>query len=105
MVNVPLESKPRRRTVWLGLGALALALLTAVLTGLAVSAATAGDESGAQWLAIVAIAASILSFLSGVFALMTRRGRLLGGLTAVLAIAANPWILLQVLDFFSNFVG
>ena len=105
VVNVPLESKPRRRTGWLGLGALALALLTAVLTGLAVSAATAGDESGARLLAVAAIVLSILSFLAGAFAVLSGRGRLAGGLSAVLAIVANPWILLQVLDFFSNFVG
>ena len=105
VVDVPLESGPRRRTVWLGLGALALAVLTAVLTGLAVSAATVGDEGGAQWLAIAAIAVSILSFLAGMSALLTGRGRLPGGLAAVLAVVANPWILRHVLDFFSNFVG
>ena len=105
VVDVPHTSEPRRRTALLGLGALAIAVLTAVLTGLGVSAATAGDEGAAQWLAVAAIAASILSFLAGAFALVTGRGRLAGSLAAVLAVGANPWILLRVLDFFSDFVG
>ena len=105
VVDVPHPSEPRRGTALLGIAALALAVLTVVLTGLGVSAATADDESAAQWLAIAAIAASILSFLTGAFALATGRGRLVGALAAIIAVGANPWILLRVLDFFSNFVG
>jgi len=105
IVEVPAEAPQRRRGALLGVVALAVAVATAVLTGLAVSAASAGDESGAQVLAVAAIGASILSILGGLFAVLTRRGRVPGALGAVLAVGANPWIQLRVLEYFSTFVG
>jgi predicted ABC-type sugar transport system permease subunit len=105
IVEVAPEQVAPRRTALLGFGALAMAIVTAVLTGLGVGASAAGDESAAQWLAIAAIAASILSVLIGLAALVTGRGRVSGALAAAIAVLANPWVLLHVLDFFSTNVG
>lgn len=105
VIEQPIADEPQQRTAWLGAGALAIALLTAVLTGLGVGAAAAGDEGAAQWLAVGAIGASILSVLIGLAALVTGRGRLVGSLAVLLGLAANPWLLLRVLEFSSAFVG
>ena len=95
-------SEPRRRRAWLGAIALVLGVATAVLTALGVGAAAAGDESAAQWSAIGAIGASILSILIALVAMITGRGRAVGALALVIAVLANPWILLRVLELFSS---
>ena len=108
VIELPAEesaNESRHRRAWLGVAALALGVTTAVLTALGVGAAAAGDESAAQWLAIGAIGASILSVLIAAVAMITGRGRAVGAIGSVLAVVANPWILLRLLEFFSTFVG
>ena len=105
VVDMPAAAEPRRRSAWPGLAALTLAVATAVLTALGVGAAAANDEVAAQWFAVVAIGGSILSVLVSLGAMVTGRGRALGAAALPLAVLANPWILLHVLEFFSDFVG
>lgn len=91
----------RHRSPGVGVVASLLAVATAVLVGVAVRAASGGDDALATSLAYAAIATSAVGVLVGILAIPLRSGRALGAIAAAVSLGANPWILLQVLSFFS----
>jgi len=93
-----LHPRPRRLLGWLSL---LLFAVTAVLHGLAVSAAAYQDPDLGVALAWCSISASVAAVALGVVAAARGRGRWLGVLGAVGGLLANPWVVLQVLRLFS----
>ncbi|HWL02634.1 MAG TPA: hypothetical protein VNQ52_09720 [Microbacteriaceae bacterium] len=93
-----LHPRPRRLLGWLSLLMFAV---TAVLHGLAVSAAAYADPALGVALAWCAISASVAAVVLGVVAAALGRGRWLGVVGAVGGLLANPWVVLQVLRLFS----
>lgn len=85
-----------------GWTAAALALATAVLTGVAVQVDSTGAHAAATTLAWVAIGLSAATVVVGIGAAFARRSRVVGLLAAFAGVIANPWILLQILTFFSS---
>lgn len=82
---------------WPGWSSLALAIATAVVQGVAVSADAARQPELATVLAWIAIGTSIVAMVGGIAAAILDRGRITGVFAAVVGVFANPWILLQVL--------
>ena len=91
--------RPRRLIGWLSLLMFAV---TAVLHGLAVSAAAYTDVDLGVALAWCSISASVAAVVLGVVAAVLGRGRWLGVVGAVGGLLANPWVVLQVLRLFSG---
>ncbi|MDF1477955.1 hypothetical protein PYV02_02530 [Leifsonia sp. H3M29-4] len=89
----------RVRTPWVGRGALALAVATAVVHGIAVSVAGDGDPVTGTVLAYVAIGLSIAAVLGGLVAVIAGFGRRTGAAAIVLGVFANPVVLLTVLSW------
>lgn len=84
-------------TPLVGLVAALLALATIIVHAVAITVATAGDFATATVLGYVAIGLSIAAVLGGVFAAITQRGRRIGIGAAIVAIVANPFVLLSLL--------
>jgi len=98
----PPADRPRVKSPWLGIGALALAVVTVVLHAWAIGSSTDGDfalGSGLGWAAIVV---SGIAFLAGIVAIVLGCGRRFGIAAAVLALVANPYLLLVVLRWASG---
>lgn len=87
------------RTPWVGRGALALAVATAVVHGIAVSVASSGDPVTGTVLAYVAIGLSIAAVLGGLVALVAGFGRRTGAAAVVIGTLANPIVLLTLLGW------
>lgn len=96
----PAPARGPRRPV-LGWLAAAVAIATAVFHGLAVAVATARDPDSATTFAWISIGLSLGGVLLGVAAVVFRSGRAVGVVAAIVALLANPWVLLQVLTFFA----
>ena len=94
-VAEPVEVK--RRTGLVGGFALLVALVAAVMTGVAVSVASNGGDDVGTVLAWVAIGCSALAILGGVVAAVFRLGRGTGIAAIILGVLANPWFLVTVL--------
>ena len=86
------------------LGALAVvaAIATIVLHSVAVNAAAHRDPETATMFAWIAIVMSLVAIALGILAAIFRSGRWTGAVAAVVALFANPWVLLQVLTFFAS---
>ncbi len=87
----------RARTPLVGIAALALAVLTAIVHGVAVAVASGGDAQTGTVLAVVAIGLSILAVVGGLVALIAGLGRRTGAAAFVLGGLANPVVLLNLL--------
>lgn len=87
----------RIRRPFVGVAAVALAVLAGIVHGVAIGTASAGDAVAGAILAWVAIALSGAAVLGGVAAAVGGWGRRLGIAAAVLGLAVNPWLLLQLL--------
>jgi hypothetical protein len=99
------ESEPTRPAVprWIvGVAALVFAVATIVVHIVGIVVASGGDWEAGTALGYVAIGTSILGFAVGVVAVVLGRGRVLGVVAVVLSILANPFVLLQVLNFFGG---
>lgn len=87
----------RIRRPFVGIAAAALAVLAGIVHGVAIGTASAGDAIGGTTLAWVAIGLSGAAVLGGITAAVAGWGRRLGIAAAVLGLAVNPWLLLQLL--------
>ncbi|MCU1546518.1 MAG: hypothetical protein JWP30_1618 [Homoserinimonas sp.] len=86
----------KRRSV-LGVTAVGIALAAAVLLALAMGNAVAQAWQLATALAYVTIALTVLAFLAGLVAVIANLGRRSGVAAMVLAVAANPLVLIFIL--------
>ncbi|MGK2936245.1 MAG: 1,4-dihydroxy-6-naphthoate synthase [Solirubrobacteraceae bacterium] len=89
----------RPRTPFVGIAALAVAVVTAVVHGVAVGVASGGDLSAGTVLAVVAICLSVLAVVGGLVALIGGFGRRWGVAAIVLGALANPVVLLALLGW------
>lgn len=96
------DAPPRVRRPWIGLAAVALTLATIGVHAAAIVVATNGDFPAGTLLGYVAIGLSALAVAVGVVAAVVGRGRAWGIGAAVVAVLANPWVLLVVLTFLSG---
>ncbi len=108
-VDIPHEEgdrpETREKTALLGAMALALAVVAGVFQALAIGVSTAGDFSLGTVLAYLAIALAVAAFIGATVAILLDRGRRLGVVAAVVAIIANPYILLGMLRLFGSGAG
>ena len=96
------KARAPRKAPALGILALVLGIGAVVVVVVGINSATAGDYAPATTLAYAAIAASISGFLLGGVAVITARGRGIGGLAMVICVLANPVVLRQILDYASQ---
>ena len=81
----------------LGVVAVALTLLLAVVVGFAVAVASVGDDATGSVLAWFAIVGTTATFVMGAAAIITGRGRRWGAVAVILSLIVNPWIMTQLL--------
>ena len=94
--------EPRGRAPFVGIAAAVLALGTIGVHVAAVVVSSSGDfVTGAQ-LGWVAIGLSALAVVVGIVAAIIGRGRAWGIVAALVAVLANPYVLLTVLTFISG---
>lgn len=96
------EETPRVRRPWIGLAAVALTVATIGVHAAAIVVASNGDFPAGTLLGYIAIGLSALAVVVGVVAAVVGRGRVWGIAAAVVALLANPWVLLIVLRFLSG---
>lgn len=77
----------------------------AVADGYAVAVAIGDYYELAILLAVVATVGTVIAFLLGAVALVLGRGRWFGLAAMVLSVLANPFTLVQLLIFFSDFTA
>ena len=95
------EPAPRRRPpAWIAAVVLALGTIGAHIAAIVV--ASAGDFPMGTLLGYVAIGLSLLAVVAGVIAAILGRGRTWGMVAAVIAVLANPFVLLTVLTGLSQ---
>ncbi len=99
-VVVEEPAPPRRPPVWIA--AVVLALGTIGVHIAAIVVASAGDFPTGTLLGYVAIGLSLLSVIAGVVAAILGRGRTWGIVAAVIAVLANPFVLLTLLTWLSG---
>lgn len=100
------ESAARsRRRPWLGVTAFVIAVALAAADVYAIVVAIGDYYELAIMLAIGATIGTIIAFLLGAAALVLGRGRWWGVAAMVLSVLANPFTLVQVLVFFSDFTA
>ena len=99
---VSAEDEPRRRTRLVGIAAMVLALGTIGVHIAAVVVSSAGDFVAGAQLGWVAIGLSALAVLVGVTAAIIGRGRAWGIVAVLVAVLANPYVLLTVLRLLSG---
>ena len=96
------EPAAPRRAPWVGVVSVLLAVATVVVLIFAVSVATDGALATGSTLAWVGIALSIAAVLTGLTAIIVRRGTLWGIIGIVLGLFANPFVLLSLLQLASG---
>ncbi|MDP3208019.1 MAG: hypothetical protein Q8M65_02625 [Rhodoglobus sp.] len=96
------HAQPREKTASLGTAAVVLAVVAGILQGVGIGVATAGDFSQATIFAYLAIAIAVVALGAGVAAIVLDRGRRLGIIATILAIFANPYLLLGMLRLFCS---
>jgi len=87
----------RVRTPLLGIVAIGLAVLAGVFQGVGIAGAGGGDYAMATVLAWAAVGASAIAFVLGAIAAVMHLGRRTGIAAMLLALVANPWLLMQTL--------
>jgi hypothetical protein len=104
----PVEQPPAQATqprAVLGATAAALALVFGAIGLLGVGVASSGDYAFSTVLAQIAIGGTLVTFVSGVVAIILGRGRGWGLAALGLSFIANPLAQIQLLDFFGRFTG
>ena len=96
------EAAPRRRTRVVGIAAALLALGTIGVHIAAVVVSSAGDFGTGAQLGWIAIGLSALAVVVGVIAAVIGSGRAWGIAAALVAVLANPYVLLTVLRLLSG---
>lgn len=96
------EEALRVRRPWIGLAAVALTVATIGVHAAAIVVASNGDFPTGTLLGYIAIGLSALAVVVGLVAAVVGRGRAWGIAAAVVAVLANPWVLLIVLRFLSG---
>jgi hypothetical protein len=96
------EDAPRKPTSLIGLTAVALALATIGVHIAAIVVASGGDFPTGTTLGYLAVGLSALAVVVGILAAIVGRGRAWGIGAAIIAVLANPWVLLVVLRFLSG---
>ena len=96
------ETAPRRRTRIVGIAAALLALGTIGVHIAAVVVSSAGDFGTGAQLGWIAIGLSALSVVVGVIAAVIGSGRVWGIVAALVAVLANPYVLLTLLRLLSG---
>jgi hypothetical protein len=86
----------------LGATAAGLALVTVIAHIVGVTTASAGDAATGTTFALVAIWTSIPGFLLGLAAVVLGWGRGWGVAAMVVSLLGNPFLLLQLLNFFGG---
>lgn len=99
------ERLPRKFTPALGVLALVLAASTVVLLSAGISLAVDGDYAASTAVAFAGITTSILGFLLGGIAVITRRGRWAGAIGMAVSVVANPVVLTHLLAWASGLVA
>lgn len=92
----------RVKTPLLGILAVGLVVLAAIVQGVAIVMATDNRYLVSTVLGYGAVAASILGFLVGAAAAVLSLGRRWGIAAMLLSLVANPIVVLNVLTFFSG---
>ena len=101
----PTAPEAARRKPWLGVVALVIALALAAADGYAIAVAIGDYYELAILLAIAATIGTVIAFLLGAAALVLGRGRWWGVAAMVLSVFANPFTLVQLLVYFSDFTA
>ena len=99
-----IDSSPRERgprTPALGAASILLAILAAAAFAAAVLERARGSDV-VELFTWIALGGSALAALAGLVALLTGRGRLTGFLGLLLGLAANPWLLSQLLEYLAS---
>lgn len=99
--GIPIPEPAAARAPVLGALAALGAIVTVVLHAAAVNVAAARDPETATTLAWAAIIMSFVAMVLGILAVVFRSGRWTGVIAVVVALIANPWVLLQILTFFA----
>ena len=97
-----LTPTPRRRPVWAALAAILLALGTVAVHVSAIVVASGGDFVTGTTLGYVAIGLSVVAVVVAIAAVVIGRWRWWALAAGLLAVLANPWVLLTVLRFLSG---
>ncbi|WP_213815555.1 hypothetical protein [Glaciihabitans sp. dw_435] len=93
-----------RRTILVGVFALALALGAVVLVSVGINLAYADEFAQSSRLAVFAIVVSIAGFLVGGVAVITGRGRSWGAVAMGVSLLANPVVLTQLIGWLSHVI-
>ena len=96
------EPTTKRRRPYVGIAAMVLALGTIGAHVAALVVASDGDFPTGTYLGYVAIGLSALAVVVGLVAAVIGRGRAWGIVAVIVAVLANPWVLLVVLRFLSG---
>ncbi|MEQ1736249.1 MAG: hypothetical protein ABL886_07600 [Rhodoglobus sp.] len=94
--------EPREKTALLGSASVVLAVAAGGAQGVAIALASGGDFAVSTVLAYSAIGAAVVAFVGGVAAIVFNRGRRLGIVASIVAIFANPYLLLGMLRLFGS---
>ena len=107
---IPWEDHPEPRAPraprqpWrFGLIAFSIAILLVIGEIVAISMAVAGQFTPATVLGQILVALTALPLAIGVLAIVRRRGTGMGIAAIILAIAANPFVQVNILGFFGSF--
>lgn len=95
----PVETNRHPRLGPLSLALAAACLLTEII---AVVLASRGEYLAATVMAYALIILTVTSFLLGLIAVITGRGRRWGGAGMIVSVAANPLVAIAVLGFLGN---
>lgn len=96
----PADAAAKRRPWWPGLLLLLLAIAAGIVQIVAMTAAVAGDAEGATTLAWVAIVLAGVALAAGFVVAAIGWGRGFAVAAMFVAIPANPFFLLRLLEFF-----
>ena len=96
------EPAPKRRTAAYAFSAVVLALGTVAVHIAALVVATEGDFPAGTLLGYIAVGLSVLAVLTGIVAVIRRRAWVWALIATVVAVLANPVVLLAVLRFLSG---
>lgn len=93
------------RTPLVGIISIAVAVIAAIVHGVAIGVGSSGDLPMATVLAYIAIALSMLAVIGGLVGLVAGFGRRTGAIAVAVGILANPVVLLAVLRWVEAFAS
>jgi hypothetical protein len=96
------SSRRHQRTPVLGFGSFLLAAGAAAICAYAISTASSGDWASGTTLGYTSITVGALAVVLGAAAVVAGRGRSWGVTAVVLGVAADPLVLLWLLDSLSH---